>query len=109
MKIKAFIGIVVFSIVLVSSTFAADIDQMSGKWGVGLFGTTPTVRMNFTDTVSTQIGLGYQSPDSNAAGSPPGIVNELFLVSFKAMTLGEGGNFSPVIITYWRTTERSLV
>jgi len=82
---------IVLSIMLVSLSFAADIDRMGGRWGLGLFGTTPTVRINFTDSVSTQLGVGYQAPNSNAVGSPPGVFNGLLLLSFKGPTLGEGG------------------
>lgn len=91
MILKTFIGAIVLSMVLVSSVLAANIDQMAGKWGIGLFGSTPTVRINITDVVSTQIGFGYQSPSSSTVGSRPARMDTLFLLSFKNRTLGEGG------------------
>ena len=91
MNAKIFIGVLAASVLLVSSVFAADIDKMGGRWGVGVFGDTPTVRINFTDIVSTQIGVGYQTPSSNAVGTRPDVFNGLILLSFKTATLGEGG------------------
>ena len=94
MNSKTLIGAIAVSVMLVSSVFAADVDTMGGKWGVGLFGTTPTVRINFTDVFSTQIGVAYQTPGSNTTGSRPGQVSTLLLLSFKNHTFGEGGKIA---------------
>lgn len=91
MNTKTFIAVLVLSLMIVSSAFAADVDKMGNRWGIGLFGTTPTVRINFSESVSTQIGVGYEAPNSNAVGSPPGILNALLLLSFKGSTTGVGG------------------
>ena len=91
MNAKIIIGVLTVSIMMISSAFAADIDKLAGKVGVGAFGTIPTVRLNFTDIFSAQLGLGYQTPSSNAIGSRPDTVNSLLLLSFKTATLGEGG------------------
>lgn len=76
------------SVFLVSSALAAeDINMMGGRWGLGLFGTTPTLRVNFMDNFAAQLGVDYVGPSSNNSGAPA-VMNDLLWLSFKGPSMG---------------------
>src|SRR3989339_236394 len=85
-----FVGLFLLIILFCSSVLAADISSMGGKWGIGAVGTTPTLKINFTDSVSLDMGLGYVAAPSNLTGAP-GIVNTLLFLNLATEQVGSGG------------------
>lgn len=87
---KNIIGTLLLLVLLCASSFAADITAMGGKWGIGMIGSTPSLRMNLTDNFSADLGLGYVAAPSNLSGAP-GIINSLLFLNFASQNVGSGG------------------
>lgn len=64
----------------------------SGRFGIGIFGVTPTIRYNFSDQIAVQLGLRYDT--ISAAGSAAqttilaNLSKELFIIRQNKLTWG---------------------
>lgn len=79
-----------FVILFCSSVWAADISSMGGKWGIGAIGSTPTLRINITDSFSADLGVAYVPAPSTSSGAP-GIINSLLFLNLGTESVGAGG------------------
>jgi|GEM_PF-4364358 len=80
------------SVIISSAVIAAPAKGMP-FWGVGMYQTTPTVRLNLTDSISSQIGVRY--------ATPAGVTTYLVTGNMKISKIGQNNVVAG--LAYWIT------
>ncbi|MEK7376263.1 MAG: hypothetical protein AABZ57_03740 [Candidatus Margulisiibacteriota bacterium] len=88
----------VLMLVISGAAFAAKSVSEAGKLGVGMFGTTPTVSYNFSDSLSGQIGLNYLTSSGAGAAGQLGVLGsvawDMYKVGANTVNLGALLNYT---------------